>query len=200
MGRSPNIFKVSLDADESFLVARSALLAYSLDDTGKTRHPVPERIAAALASSSLDVQEPSLLAAPAGGGTPSYISRLGNKLADWTSLGLTRLRSDNTPFVRMYGPSTLLIQSSSTAPLFGTSAAVATTSTATTLLGSAISRISTGSRHSQLESEIAAQLIAKHSAQTATNKGSHPKDYLKIASVGTDGKVVFESTESFKDF
>lgn len=176
-GTSPNIFKVALAQGESFLVARSALLAYSLDDP-KTRHPEPERIAAVLESEEKTPAQPS---------TASFISQAAIRLSSWGTSLVNLLRSDTTPFVRMHGPSTLLLQSSSSTPLFPENT------------GSVLSSLLPGSQRS-LESEIAAQLIAKHVEQTTTSRGSHPKDYLKIATIGPEGKVTFESTSSFKNF
>lgn len=185
-GTSPNIFKVALDDGESFLVARASLLAYSLEDTAKTQHPVPERIASVLTNSTTTASEQEALEAAQNA---SYLSRLGSKLGSWAKLLALRLRSDTTPFVRLHGPTTLLLQSSSNTPLLSSSST-------SSVLGAL-------RQSKSLESELAAQLIAQQASKAAAiasaAAGSHPKDYLKIATV-KDGKVSFESTSTFKDF
>lgn len=196
-GDAPTIFKVSLDAGESFLVARSALLAYALDvDVSGTRKLV-QPVAESIASSLVDSIKQSSSA------NSSYISRIGQKLMGWGSAAVTRVRSDTTPFVRMYGPSTLLIQSSSsssTALLGGTSNLLQKTTSS--LFGST-------TKQRALETEVALQLIKLQETKTQLEKTKksegRPQDYLKIATVVRDvdsgeRKVTFESTASFKDF
>ena len=208
-GSAPNIFKVSLEAGESFLVARTALLAYSLDDTAgvsrKSLHPKPERIASTVSLEDQPTDTPATATNNA-----SYLKRFGSKLASWSLALWTRLRSDNTPFVSMYGPSTLLVQSSSTTPLFGQANSNSSRQQLQSLVSSTISKVASPSSSAtvnSLESQIAAQLISnqENKAKAVRDKraNGYPQDYLKIATVVVDGpdrKVSFESTPTFKDF
>lgn len=179
---SLNIFRVGLAPGESFLVRRSALLGYSIDDPFQTRVTYDDTISTAANASTALETTANLEEAPV-----SRFREIINGLWARTKSAVSWLNRNNE-FVKVHGPTTLLVDS-------GAAGAASNSSSYSPI------QIKVGS---SIEREIAKTLVQEQiggsGKKSLSNQKDDPKLYLKYANIGDDGKATFESTSSFKDF
>lgn len=165
-------YRVVLQPRESLLVNRNNLLAYSVD-ANNLNASLPSPV--------------SLLYSLSVPGTSRW-----SKFKNWIS---QLVRADPNKYYMVTGPTTLLLQSQTRAVEFGKS------------IHSPFGTTSSIHAPTKLETALhdyAAQIVAKEEQEMidarASGLSGQPRDHFKIATVGPDGKVSFETTESFRDF
>lgn len=212
------VYKVELKDNESVLIDQASLLAYSLDaqDTRSFSHPqVESQVSSTPATSS--VAAPTAASSSASSRFSAYRSSLSLYLSSfYTSLKpvvstTTSFFKPSSNYVRVYGPSTLILSSSPNhsssfsriiiAPLrslvslsFGVSKTV--WSWIAHLIQATPSPSSSSSSSSSVESQIADILL-----QQLNNKGAQRDNSKKgyhVVSV-TNGKASFKSVNNFNE-
>lgn len=238
---SSSVFKVVLQENESLLVAKNSLLAYSLDaqDSKPFVQPTLEKIGSsitdikpeeaaeveetveeALSTTTDDKKKNKGLSSQATLDTVKSLAKsvYSSSLAKWDQL--------SSPYLRVYGPTTILLNSSSLSSVAGASVSSSSSIamfwsnlTSSNLFFSIIDNIlavalklfkvssslvmQTLFNKPSLETQVSKLLLEDYKLKQQQKKimpGSHPKNFLKIARVGPDGKVTIESTDSFKEF
>jgi hypothetical protein len=183
---------VHLKAGESLLVQRKNLVAYSLDSNAvAAKAPEPYYVRDSLVTH--DHQQSDTALKPEAAKQPVG-SRLWNAtisqtvaLATW----LSRLvKSDSAAFLKMHGPTTLLLQSQTHSSISIPSVALP----------------GTASLVNPIEAELASRATrtvnaSDYALSRAKNTGLEgiPEHHLKVATV-VNGKVTFTSTQNFIDF
>lgn len=166
------LFKVSLEQDESFLALKDNLVAYSVDSNNKNSqaakyHKIPNTL-----QQQTDQLPPT-----------NFLDRLKSAYKYINTL----VHSESSKFVRIHGPTTLLLQSS--LPSYTPNLLPNTNLNANPL-------------ESQV-SKTAQQIIDDENTQKdkkiMAGMPGNPEDHLKVATI-KNGKVELESTKDFSQF
>lgn len=210
-GKPAQVFKVVLAEGESLLVVRAALLAYSLEGAAGVRafrHPAPEALAATLRAPTDPAPATTTSDSPATGILATVKSVWSRATAR-----LRRPASDSaSPYYRVHGPTTLLLNSAPPTGLAaGTGPLAAIAAVAGLLTRTATLLISRATAAAPLETRAAQVLVeelrardearaAEAAAAASVAQQSYARDHLRVVTIGADGKARFESVDSFQQF